>query len=47
MRAILNFLVRELGEAEGRAVFEWYCQTYGVTITDEAPATVRREVLGC
>lgn len=46
MRTILNALVAELGDAEGKAVFEWYCTVYNVTITDDAPATVRREVLG-
>ena len=46
MRTILNALVRELGEKEGRSVFEWYCATYNVTIADDAPATVLREVLG-
>ena len=46
MRTIFNALVRELGETEGRAVFEWYCETYNVTIVDDAPATVKREVLG-
>lgn len=46
MRKVLNALVKELGEAEGRKVFEWYCKTYKVTIEDEAPASVRREVLG-
>lgn len=46
MRTIFNALVRELGETEGRDVFEWYCKTYNVTIADDAPATVKREVLG-
>lgn len=46
MRTIFNALVRELGETEGCAVFEWYCETYNVTIVDDAPATVKREVLG-
>ena len=46
MRKIFNALVKELGPEEGRSIFEWYCATYNVTITDEAPATVRYEVLG-
>lgn len=46
MRTIFNALVRELGPDEGCSVFEWYCTTYGVTIADPAPASVRREVLG-
>lgn len=46
MRVIFNTLVRELGPEEGKSVFEWYCRTYGVTIIDEAPATVKHEVLG-
>jgi len=46
MRIIFNALVRELGEAEGRDIFEWYCSTYNVTIEDDAPASVRYEVLG-
>ena len=46
MRIIFNALVKELGFAEGSSIFEWYCQTYNVTIADEAPASVAREVLG-
>ncbi len=46
MRTIFNALIRELGFEEGKSVFEWYCQTYNVTIADDAPATVKREVLG-
>ena len=46
MRTIFNALVKELGPQEGAAIFEWYCQTYGVTIADEAPASVKHEVLG-
>ncbi len=46
MRKVFNVLVRELGQTEGRAIFEWYCQTYNVTIADEAPASVAREVFG-
>lgn len=46
MRTIFNALCKELGEAEGRRIFEWYCATYKVTIADAAPASVKREVLG-
>lgn len=46
MRTIFSALTKELGEQEGKSTFEWYCKTYGVTITDVAPATVSREVLG-
>ena len=46
MRAIFAALVRECGPTEGANIFEWYCKTYGVTITDPAPATVAHEVLG-
>lgn len=46
MRTIFNALVKELGYEEGKSIFEWYCNTYNVTITDNAPASVRYEVLG-
>jgi len=46
MRAVFAALVREMGAHEGAQIFEWYCTTYGVTIADEAPATVAREVFG-
>lgn len=46
MRAVFSALVRELGPVDGPGVFEWYCTTYNVTITDPAPATVAREVFG-
>ena len=46
MRTIFNVLVREMGEEQGREVFEWYCKVYNVTIADDAPASVAREVLG-
>lgn len=46
MRHIFNALVKELGYKEGRDVFEWYCQIYKVDIADEAPASIKREVLG-
>ena len=46
MRDIFAALCKELGEVEARATFEWYCTTYHVTIADNAPETVKREVLG-
>ena len=46
MRFVLNFLVRELGESEGRKNFEWYCSTYNLSIADNANATIKREVFG-
>ena len=46
MRHILKALTREMGETEGKDIFEWYCRTYDVTVADAAPATVRWEVLG-
>lgn len=46
MRIIFIALVAENGYKEGKSIFEWYCKTYNVTIADDAPETVRREVLG-
>ena len=46
MRTIFAVLTKELGEEKGRDVFAWYCTTYGVSIADVAPDSVRREVLG-
>ena len=46
MRTIFAALIKELGYAEGTDIFEWYCRTYNVTIADDAPASVRHEVLG-
>ena len=46
MRAIYNALVRECGYEEGKSIFEWYCATYHLAITDEAPDWIRHEVLG-
>ena len=46
MRTVFSALIREMGEKEGRSIFEWYCQAYDVTITDTAPATVAWEVFG-
>ena len=46
MRHILAALVTEMGEIEGKDIFEWYCSTYNVDIADLAPAAIKREVLG-
>lgn len=46
MRAVFAALCRELGPVSGPSVFEWYCTTYKVTITDTAPAVVVWEVFG-
>ena len=46
MRTIFAALTREMGPKEGSSIFEWYCQTYDVTIADTAPATVAWGVLG-
>lgn len=46
MRTIFAALVKECGSVNGAQIFEWYCQTYKVTATDMAPASVAREVLG-
>lgn len=46
MRRVFNALVKELGYEEGKSTFEWYCQAYKLTITDEAPATILHEVFG-
>ena len=46
MREVFNALIKELGYDEGKLIFEWYCETYGVTIEDDAPATVIKEVFG-
>lgn len=46
MRRIFNALVNELGYEYGSDVFVWYCRIYNVTIEDDAPASVNREVLG-
>jgi len=46
MRSVFNALVREMGQKEGSSIFEWYCQTYHVDITNDAPATVAWEVFG-
>lgn len=44
MRNVFNSLIKELGYDEGKEVFEWYCKNYNVSIEDEAPATIVREV---
>lgn len=46
MRNILAALVKEMGENEGKGIFEWYCRAYNVTVADLAPASVTREVFG-
>lgn len=46
MRDVFRALTHELGEAEGRSVFEWYCKAYKVTIADIAPDTIAYEVFG-
>ena len=46
MRMVLKHLVEELGEKEGTSMFEWYCETYNVGISDPIPDTIRYEVFG-
>ena len=46
MRMAFNHLIKELGEDEGREVFEWYCKTYNVGISDIMPSTVKWEIFG-
>jgi len=46
MRMVLAALVKELGVAEGKSVFEWYCRAYSVDVTSVAPATIAYEVFG-
>lgn len=46
MRHILAVLTKELGDEEGKNVFEWYCKTYYVDAADYVPSTIAREVLG-
>ena len=46
MRKIFNVLVKQLGYDEGKSIFEWYCKNYNLDIKDEAPASIKREVLG-
>lgn len=42
---VLRRLEAEVG-SEAFEIYEWYCKTYNVSGTDEAPATVRWEVFG-
>ena len=42
---VLRQLEKEVGN-EAFEIFEWYCKTYYVTGSDEAPASVRYEVFG-
>lgn len=42
---VLRQLEKEVG-SEAFEIYEWYCRTYNVSGTDEAPASVRREVFG-
>lgn len=37
MRHILAALAKELGDEEGKDVFEWYCKTYNVDVSDHTP----------
>ena len=46
MRMVFNQLVKELGYGQGKSMFEWYCQTYGVDIADDCPSTISHEVFG-
>lgn len=46
MRMAFNHLIKELGEDKGREVFEWYCKTYNVGISDPMPSTVKWEIFG-
>ena len=46
MRKVFSALCAEMGYNEGKSIFEWYCNAYRVTIADDAPATVVREVFG-
>ena len=46
MRTIFNALIKELGYEEGSLIFEWYCNVYELDIEDEAPASIKHEVLG-
>lgn len=46
MRHILAALTKELGNEEGKEVFEWYCKIYNVNVADYVPSTLVREVFG-
>ena len=45
MLDVLRQLEIETGK-EAFSIFEWYCETYRVSIEDAAPATIRYEVFG-
>ena len=40
----LRQLEKELSFDKATEIYEWYCKTYQVSGTDEAPAAVRYEV---
>ena len=48
MQDVLHQLEIEFWDnlSEAFSIFEWYCQTYHVSVGDEAPATIRHEVFG-
>lgn len=46
MRMVFNHLIKECGVDKGREIFEWYCQTYNLTISDMANNTIKYEVFG-
>lgn len=45
MQDVLHQLEKEMG-SEAFSIFEWYCKTYSVDPSDEAPSSVRYEVFG-
>ena len=45
MLDVLRQLEMECGK-EAFGIFEWYCETYRVSVGDIAPATIRYEVFG-
>lgn len=46
MRNVFHALVKELGYEKGKGMFEWYCKTYNVSIEDNIPPAILREVFG-
>lgn len=46
MRDVLKALVLEMGEQEGKEIFEWYCKTYNLAVYDKAPSVILHEVFG-
>ena len=46
MRDALRALINELGETDGKSVFEWYCKTYGLTVADDCPGVILWEIFG-